>query len=434
MYELKENYRFIHNVLANFFHDTLDFFSTCFYDRFQYTVVGTYDKAVEYISKYCQYDQEIDKPILPALILNPSGEFLPADANAGGKQFWRYPNLSGGLATRLFDPIYQDQNMIITPAFLRIKGEIELIMLLNSFYEYCDLRVAFINLFGGMDRIIYPRYFTSFIILPENLINYSYTNPYDPSKDYSLNWSTAGAYDKLVKTIATNELVVNVNIKPQFAMTNLGDASTRYGGTDDLAEWKLTATINYEVEIPNYLVLKTDYLAENITLNIDYGSAYSQYNDYQPPEDRMIYNIHWDWNLNPNTNTPMLPANEGGELTQDGTTTVTYIGDFVYDHRYYHVVTDEEASYCDSTNDITITLPEQIIEPYILIINSKEGQLRYGTDYYLDDGGWTLVIRTSAKQTELIRQCPDVYETTPIICLQKGWVLELFVYKKLETL
>ena len=84
-------YHFIHNVYAHFFNDMLEYFSTYHYPRFEYTVVGTYDKAVEYLEKCQQYERETDKPLLPALILNPSGEFDNADALSGGKQLWRFP-------------------------------------------------------------------------------------------------------------------------------------------------------------------------------------------------------------------------------------------------------------------------------------------------------------------------------------------------------
>ena len=51
MAQTRERYHFIHNVYANFFKDMLDYFSTTLYPRFEYRVVATYDKAVEYLSK-----------------------------------------------------------------------------------------------------------------------------------------------------------------------------------------------------------------------------------------------------------------------------------------------------------------------------------------------------------------------------------------------
>jgi len=422
MTQLVENYFFIHNVFANFFKDSLDFF-TCIYPRFEFQVIGTYEKSVEYINKQCQYEREIDKPMFPAIILNPSGEFLPAETNAGGKQLWRYPNLAPTLSKRLFDSIYKDQNLQIYPGFLRIKGDIELIILLNSFYEYCDLKILFLNMFGGIDRVIYPNFFSSFIILPESFINYEYYNEYTKER-YIIDWNSANASEQIVRTTAQNELVLPLNIKPQYSLTSLSDASERYGGTDDRAHWKLSATINYELEIPNYLVIDSDYLAQNMNIDINYGSVYSKNNNYQVPVNRTLYNFSWDWGLNPNTNTP----DKLGEMdTSDATCSIVF-DDFVYKNRYFHIISQEEA---DSTANIEITLPEQIIDPKILIVNSKDGKLLYGDHYIIKDNGWTLEIKTGDTKTQHFNQCPPISITEHFVYLEEGWVLELYVYEKI---
>lgn len=406
MTQLRERYHFIHNVLANFYKDTLDFFSTTLYPRFEYRVVGTYDKAVQYIRNQCQYTREVDKPMLPALVLNPSGEFMPADGNAGGRQFWRYPNLSPTLIKRLFDPIYRDDHLIVHAGFLRVKGEIELIMLLNSFYEYCDLRMLLLNIFGGLDRIIYPRFFSSFIILPESFVNYEYKNDYT-GEQYKIDWASANASQYLVRSTARNELVLPLNIKPQFSLTNISDSSNRYGGTDNIAEWKLSCTVNYELEIPNYLIIESDYLAENVDLEVRYGSVYSVSNDYQPPDTRFLYNFSWDWGLNSETNSFL------GTLYADDATsiTTTFIGDFVFKTRYFHTVTAEEAE--DSTSPLIISLPEEITDPKILLVNTDSRQLEYRVDYAIGASGLNLLINRDT------------------VNLVEGLIIELYVYEKL---
>ena len=410
MTQLRERYHFIHNVFANFYKDVLDWLSITLYPRFEYRVVSNYDKAVEYIQKKCQYGRETDMPMLPAIILNPHGDFEPADANTGGAQYWRYPNLSPSLAKRLFQPIYKDQHVLVNASFIRIKGEIELIMLLNSFYEYCDVRMLFINMFGGLNRVIYPRFFSSFIILPESFVSYQYTNEVT-GVEYNLDWESCGAENMLVKSTARNEVVLPLNIKPQLSLQGLSDASNRYGGADAIAEWKLGGTINYEIELPNYLIIETDYLAQKVDFEIRYGSTYSEYNDYQPPDNRILSNFSWDWGLNFNTHTPDkldFPLD-----SSDATCSYEFVGDFVYDTRYFHIITESDL---DTTANLQITLPEQIIDPKILIVNSREGQMSYGDHYNIINDGWTLEIRTS-----------------DTVGLEVGWVLELFVYKKLET-
>jgi len=150
--------------------------------------------------------------------------------------------------------------------------------------------------------------------------------------------------------------------------------------------------------------LETDYLAEKIEIEIRYGSVFSKYNDFQPPDDRILFNYSWTWGLNPDTNTPdkldimYTPADSTGAH-------ITEIGDFEFDTRYIHEVTQSEIDGTDGTSYI-----------YILIVNSKDGALNYGDHYYFINNGWTLVIRQN-----------------DTVFLEPGWFLELFVYKLMGT-
>ena len=396
----RDLYFFIHNVYANFFKDALDYFSGHLYPRFEYKVVGTYDKAVEYLQKQCQLDgHEADKPNLPALILNPSGDFDLADANAGGKQLWRFPNLAPGFVKRLFDPVYQDSNVEINVGFIRIQGDIELLMLLDSFYEYCDLKMLFLQIFAGYERWIYPQFFTTFIILPDELVNYRYTNPYTGA-NYTLDWTKAGAYSKLVKTIAQDKIVIPCSIKPIYKLTALNDASQRYGGTDQLADWRLGATVHYEVEIPSFLVLKSDYLVEGIDINVFAGSAYSAYTDYTVPTFQLSYKTTYDWGLDETSNSV---------INLDSTCAENFEGEYNFNTRYFHIVTQAEV---DSTSNLIIALTETITDLNTLRINSKYGPMAYGDHYYLTDNGNSLVIKKEN------------------VTLETGMVIEIYVYER----
>jgi hypothetical protein len=399
----RDIYFFIHNVYANFFKDSLDYFSLHLYPRFEYKVVGTYDKAVEYLQKQCQYGRETDKPNNPALILNPSGDFDLADGNAGGKQLWRFPNLAPGLVRRIFDPVYKDDDVEINVGFIRIQGDLELIMLLNSFYEYCDLKMLFMQIFGGYERWIYPQFFSTFIILPEELVNYQYTNEYTGAT-HTLDWANAGAYEKLVKTIAKNELVIPCSIKPIYKLTAFSDASQRYGGAD-LAEWKLGATIRYEIEVPAFLVLHTDFDIKDIPIKVKAGSTYSTY-DYASLNDGA---------------SPPMGADSSNEVPQtysdyninitlgDSTCSESFVGDYEFHTRYYHIVSQVEA---DSTSDLVITLPEEVTDLNAVIINSKYGQLTYGDHYTFSCDGLVLTIKRKTVDYDV------------------DWVIEIYFYKR----
>lgn len=366
----RDYYHFIHNVYANFFKDTLDYFAIHLVPDSEYRMVATYDKAVAAIIQECDLGREMDKPNLPAIILNPSGDFTTAESISGGKQLWRFPNLAPGMIKRIFDPVYKDDNLQIHVGFMRITGEMEILMLLNSFYEFCDIKMLLLQVFGGLERWIYPDYFTTFIILPEELINYQYTNS-ATGVSYDLDWEANGAFNKLVKTTNRNELVIPCNIKPIYKLTGMSDSSNRYGGADDIAEWKLGVTITYELEMPTYLVLETDYKVASIKTSITSGSTYSSYADYEPPKT-ILQKEH----LTPTDSTSLIES-------------CTNLQDYLFHTRYFHTVTQSEI---DSTSNLVITIPEQIDDLNTLVVNSKYGEMLLGDHYSIEDSGTNLVI------------------------------------------
>ena len=392
-------YSFIHNVYGHFFHDTMTFFTEHLYPDFGSKMISTYDKAVEYLSKKNELGREQDKMNLPAFILDPSLELTPSTpAATGSLQLWRWPNLAPGFIKRLINPIYQDSHVIVTPGFSRIRGEINIIILCNSAYQIMDFRMLLLLIFGGLERYIYPQVFKSYIILPEELLNYHYTNDVT-GESYYLDWNSAGAHDVLVKTIAQNKTVVDCNIKPIYRLMSLSDGSTKYGG-EKLADWRLLATIEYEVEIPSWMILESDYLVRNVKLEIGYGSSFSKYSN-KPPINRSIRRIEWESGLSEYTDSIPLDIS-------DTSASVIFICDATLIDRRYHIVTEDEAS---SKVDIDIDLPFQVVDPICIIVNSKYGKLDYWNHYKLIDNGRTLKIIVDN------------------IDLEKGMFLELYLYK-----
>lgn len=431
--------QFIHNVFGCFIENSLEYFADYLYPRFQHTVVGTYDKAVEYINKQEKYGREGDKPNLPALILNPTGDFNLDDSQALAKQLWRFPHLDPGTAQKLFMPIYQDNNVEITVAFTRLKGEMELLALLPSFYEYFDLKIFLIQHFGGEGRPIQPLFFNDFIILPDELVNYQYSNDVT-GESYKLDWANNGAYEFLVETTNKNELIIPGKLKPRYILRGMSDGSTRYGGTDDLSDWRLSSIIEYEIEIPTFLLIKTDYMVENMDFNLRFGSVYSKYPDYNLPVNEITIERHWDSGLQESSNTIInttvsdnpnviddLNSNSNTSSIDDPSISGTGANSNNYQEtpltslcesekinrelefkiRYFHEVTQIQA---DSTSDIIIGLPETIYDTTLIKVQSKYGPMDYGSHYVIENGGKDLKILVTN------------------VNLKKGDFIEMYVY------
>lgn len=393
--ETRYNFIFIHNVFGHFYKDLLDYFSDYLYPRFEWKVIGTYHKAVEYLSKLEQYGgEDTDQPNVPALILNPSGDFGLDETY--GKMLWRSPNLMPGYIKRVFDPIYQDPNVVVTVGFSRIKGDCELICMVPSYYEYLDIKIFLNLIFGGLDRYIYPIFFNSFIILPPEIYNYEYDNPIT-GVHYKINIPDLNS--KLIKTTNKTEMVIPCRIKPIVKMTSMTDSSTRLGGVDRLPDWRLTFTIEYEVELPTFIVLETDYLIDTIKYSVGYGSCYSANQDYNVGH------------FSTDTSTPTEKAYNvrDGEFSEesylesgliDGTSGI-YIQPInpenceqtkkekIFNTRYFHIATQSEA---DSTSTVVITLLERILDSDLIVVSGKYGKLLYGDHYKLATDGWSIII------------------------------------------
>lgn len=405
--ETRYHYEFIHNVFGHFIKDTLDYFSNYLYPRFgMWSIISTYDKAVQYMLESDKMGREPDQPLKPALILNPSGD-LDFDETYG-KMFYRYPNLAPGMAKYVFDPIYQDQNVLITLGWSRMKGEIEFMALLSSFYEYFDFKVFLGLIFGGKDRYIFPEYFNSFMILPPEIYNYNYSNPYT-GVNYNIN--IPEVTETLIKTTNKNEYIYPLRILPRYKLTSVTDASERYGGIDKLPAWKLNFSIEYEVEIPSYVILESDYLAKNLNINIGYGSCYSQnsiYNSLTVSDEIDVIKssqVYVD-----STSGQQLNLDSTGSVILNNGPILNNIDDIehlVFKTRYFHIVTQDEA---DSTTTVSFQLPEIITNINELIIYGKNGPLNYGDHYTISIDGLTLNINKT------------------YVSLGVGDIIELYVY------
>ena len=126
--------------------------------------------VVEYFKKQLELGQEVDKQILPAVTLDPSGEFAPEER--GGKFLWQYPELYPAFGAKMWKKMYVDENILITPCFSRFQGNIELLFWFSSVYEYLDFRTKLFMFSGGYGRWLRPKLFWSYITLPDEIIDF----------------------------------------------------------------------------------------------------------------------------------------------------------------------------------------------------------------------------------------------------------------------
>jgi len=263
-----EDLFFIHNTFGSYFSGVLDWFGEKFYPRFEYKVIGTYDKAVKFFKSRREMGIDPNGKLLPSVSLDPMLDF--SNEERGGRFLWQFSRYAPGLGMRLFNSVnLKEQDVVITPVFSRYQGTFEMTFWLASVYELIDFRVALLQFCGGYNRWVRPEFFWSYLILPDQIENF------EIEKDQKIDWSNSFAELVHVDTINKQRLALPIPLDPIWRLDSLGDSSTKYGG-DQIAEYKLSGTFTYEVNIPTYVVLSKS-LNPKIVLSFSLGKTYTKY-------------------------------------------------------------------------------------------------------------------------------------------------------------
>ena len=262
---------FIHNVFGSFFSGVLDWFGDEFYPRFEYKVIGTYDKAVKFFNDKKQMGVDPSDKFLPSLSLDPMLDF--SNEERGGRFLWQHSRYAPTLGMYMFKKgiDLKEQDVKVNPVFSRYQGTFEITFWLSSIYELLDFRVALLQYCGGYNRWLRPKFFWSYLILPEQIQDFE-TNANTGEK---LDWSNTTADLIHVDTINKQKLGIPIALDPIWRLESFGDSSTKYGG-DSIAEYKLSATFGYEINIPTYIVLSRG-LDPHLNLSFSIGKTYTKY-------------------------------------------------------------------------------------------------------------------------------------------------------------
>jgi hypothetical protein len=262
------NQFFVHNCFGSFFNGILNWFGDDFYPRFNYKVIGTYDKAVEYFKKRKEEGGDAAAKMLPSITLDPMLDF--SNAEQGGQFMWQYSRYAPGMGVRLWSHIdLKEQDVLVTPVFSRYQGTFEVTFWLSSIYELMDFRVSLLQFCGGFNRWCRPEIFWSYLVLPDDVSNY------EKQDGEKIDWSNTLSEIIHVQTLNKHKRVAPVVIDPMWKLDSFNDATTKYGG-DTIAEYKLTASFTYEVNLPTYVVV-SENLDARIDLNLSMGTTYSNY-------------------------------------------------------------------------------------------------------------------------------------------------------------
>lgn len=264
---------FIHNCFGSFFSGVLKWFSDDFYPRFNFKVIGTYDKALEFLTKKKQTGIDQTLNLLPSISLDPMLDF--SHEERAGRFLWQHSRYAPGLGVRISNSIdLREQDVLVTPVFSRYYGTFEVTFWLASVYELMDFRVSLLQFTGGFQRWCRPKYFWTYLILPDEVENHK-TN-----ENVKLDWGNTYSDIIHVETINKHRRAVPIALDPIWRLESFSDSSTKYGG-DSIAEYKLNASFTYEVNIPTYIVI-SEHINPSLTLSLSLGSTHTAYPLFSP--------------------------------------------------------------------------------------------------------------------------------------------------------
>jgi len=354
------HYYFINNVIGSYFSGMAEYFKKELYPRTTEIVISTYEKAIMHYRNRMREAGEKHIHTFPFISMNPNLDIKPEDH--AGRFLYQYPAFDKNFAIDQFRPlIYQDDNITIAPVLNRYVGTIELIIWCSSVYEAIDTKVWTYQFFGGLDRPIQPKYIEGFFIMPDDIIFYTYNNRYN-GETYNIDWTKTKVGTTLIKNINQQRYVFPFTINPMIKLTDISDASTKYGG-DDLAEWVLNVSLEWECHIPTHLIFKVNHLPDpccKAKFNIRTGFKYVSEKITAP--ETMMMTIYED----------------------DNDSTKNKRVDLIYNAMYNYILSSSEIASINKEEDFSITIPGVNIEDvHFIKIYGKYGEMRHGFHWKL---------------------------------------------------
>ncbi len=265
---------FIHNQLGDFVKQTLQWIcDDIMIEPPQYKFVATYDKAVMRFNQKLQEYQDV--PLLPSISINPTNLNYPDDRKTLLYQHSRLAHTP--ILPRLYDPIAKTDDWALYPMYQRLSGSLEVTLWLPSVYSVLDHHLRVLDFFGGTGRIVRPKILESCIILPSTMEAIVYINEYEQT-EYVIDLISANPTDigiNLLPTVDKKFVVVNQQLSPYYKLSDVSENNEQYGG-DDIADWKLTFTLEWQCDFPIWLFLVMDGVkVELINLGMISGYLYS---------------------------------------------------------------------------------------------------------------------------------------------------------------
>ena len=182
-----------------------------------------------------------------------------------GNSYWRNSSLMVNPARALYKPFYQDKDIEMRIVYRRMKGNIPMNIYCSSQPEEFDIQMAFTDALQSGNRwIVLP--VRSYTIIPSEFLFTSIDG-----KTMTKSITEGEIIQDFIKPINRREYFVYTNSAPLVRLTSLTPSNSLYGGTS-LPEFLLTGSLEFEIEIPQYVM--THSVSWKVDLQFNMGFDY----------------------------------------------------------------------------------------------------------------------------------------------------------------
>jgi hypothetical protein len=249
-------------AISSFLGEVKNLLQTKVYNKFKHVFIGSYNKAVQYLEQLNTDPTIVSEGGMynkkPFLVFTPTLE-QPVDHT---NWLWNYTNMHPYMAYWNRPPILFEDGTLLALTTRRMQGNIDLKIFTDSLPEAHDIQMSFFNFFRGLNSVVPMNMITLNFVLSDKIKMLT-----DNNEEIVLDLNHSNISHKLIKNTGRHEYVMPIATTPTLRLTALSDSSSFYGGTD-LAEFALSGSLQYELEIPANINLHTNMQVINILANV----------------------------------------------------------------------------------------------------------------------------------------------------------------------
>lgn len=260
---LTSRIKYPHIALGSFARAFRDYIHYGVYDQFSGIIFGNYNKAIQ---QYLQMIRTKESPVIDIGLPIFSYTFQIDGLDDKTDMPWRSTTFLPGLSKGIYGSFYKDKEFELKIVYRRLKGTINSNIYCSSEAELLDIQMAFFDGFRGLN--VYSKTaIRAMTVLPGELMFTDYMGR-------SIGRALTGNHitKAFVPTVNSEQYYVYNDINAIINMSNISQNSNYYGSGASLPEYNLSATFNFEIDIPQYVLCMAleDYVSIDINIDVSY--------------------------------------------------------------------------------------------------------------------------------------------------------------------